>query len=153
MWDNNAPRVGAWPYLTGCVIYLVMSLVCFTGYCLPRSNVSYHAMMVLINLLSVVPLYGRALVVAAFGHRAPALSRMIMVHLSHPVGYMVTSLWATIITIPVWGMMPLRRSYTFWPCSRVCTLPPAGAALPGRCGCGGAGRATWTPGMLLEVPR
>ena len=81
MWDNNAPRVGAWPYLTGCVIYLVMSLVCFTGYCLPRSNVSYHAMTVLINLLSVVPLYGRALVVAALGHRAPALSRMIMVRL------------------------------------------------------------------------
>ena len=22
VWDNNAPRVGAWPYLTGCVIYL-----------------------------------------------------------------------------------------------------------------------------------
>ena len=69
VWDNNAPRVGAWPYLTGCVIYLVMSLVCFTGYCLPLSNVSYHAMTALINLLSVVP-YAAAGVHRAPGHHA-----------------------------------------------------------------------------------
>ena len=55
---------------------------------------------------------------AAGVHRAPALSRMIMLHLSHPVGYMVTSLWATIITIPVWA-----RSYR---CSTTCrTVAPA----------------------------
>ena len=94
VWDNNAAKVRYSPHLTGCVIYLVMSLVCFTGYCLPRSNVSYHAMMVLINLLSVVPLYGRALVVAAFGHRAPALSTNITVclWLMHTVGALLLTL-------------------------------------------------------------
>ena len=64
----------------------MLSLVCFTGYCLPRSNVSYHAM--------TLPIYGSALVVAAFGHRAPALSHMIMVRLwlVHTVGALLLAL-------------------------------------------------------------
>ena len=41
-------RTTAGPYLTGLTV-TDMSLVCFTGYCLPRSNVSYHAIQLLVT--------------------------------------------------------------------------------------------------------
>ncbi len=65
----------------GYVLYLALSAMCFTGYCLPVSNLSYHALCVIFNVVTVVPLYSLAILKGLYGGSSPHVSSIIGVRL------------------------------------------------------------------------
>jgi len=90
VYTSTAAAVGSAHFLVGYFIYLTLSLCCFTGYSLPRSNVAYHALVVLTSLVTLVPIYGDAILLALYGGTRPSCSstcmvRVWLIHMLAPI--------------------------------------------------------------------
>lgn len=74
-------------WLSGCVILLILIAVSFLGYVLPWGQISYWAVAVITNLLSVVPYIGDFLVIWIWGGFTvgmPTLIRFYSLHFIIP---------------------------------------------------------------------
>lgn len=66
----------------GYVLYVSSCLLCFTGYSLPRSNVSYHALVVIISLVgSCIPFYSQGFSRFVYGAVMPCGGETCMIRL------------------------------------------------------------------------
>ena len=66
----------------GYLLYVVSCALSFTGYSLPRSNVSYHAIVVIVSLVgSLLPFYSQGFIRLVFGAQMPEGSHNQMMRL------------------------------------------------------------------------
>lgn len=75
-------------WISGVTILLTIIAISFLGYVLPWGQISYWAVAVITNLLSIIPLIGKELVIWIWGRfsvRAPTLNRFYSLHFILPI--------------------------------------------------------------------
>jgi quinol-cytochrome oxidoreductase complex cytochrome b subunit len=75
------PRFSIW--LTGCTILLLSLGVCFTGYILVTGQMSYWALIVILNLATVLPIFDELIVNTFLAGSHPtswSISRVLSLH-------------------------------------------------------------------------
>ena len=79
------PRQRVW--YTGMIIFLLMIVTAFFGYVLPWGQMSYWAVTVITNLVSVIPFFGKSILIFLWGGLAvdqPTLTRIYGLHFLLP---------------------------------------------------------------------
>lgn len=85
IWFNRSKHIYVW--LRGVTILIILIAISFLGYVLPWGQISYWAVVVIINLLTVIPYLGESLTTWVWGgYRvgAPTLTRFFSLHFIIP---------------------------------------------------------------------
>jgi quinol-cytochrome oxidoreductase complex cytochrome b subunit len=95
----KAPREVLW--ILGCVIYLLMIVTAFMGYVLPWGQMSFHAAVVITNVLGSLPVIGPPITTWLWGGFAvdnATLNRFFSLH------YLLPFVIAGVVALHIWAL-------------------------------------------------
>jgi ubiquinol-cytochrome c reductase cytochrome b subunit len=105
------PRTRLWHI--GVLTFFFMIITAFLGYVLPWGQMSFWGVTVITNLLSIVPIYGEAIVVWIWGGHSvgqPTLNRFFLLHMLLAAIVLVLALAHLYVLHQVHSNNPLRIS-------------------------------------------
>ena len=82
-WGHRNFRPGKGPWASGAILFVLALGVCFTGYVLVFGQMSFWALVVILNLVTVLPVVDALVILALYGATYPvdwALGRMFVLH-------------------------------------------------------------------------
>jgi ubiquinol-cytochrome c reductase cytochrome b subunit len=108
-------------WVTGIILFLLLMVISFLGYILPWGQMSYWGAVVITNLISVIPFFGKSIIAwlwGGFSISNPTLNRFFILHYILPFLLLGISFLHIFFLHTVGSKNPINVES--WNCSVIC---------------------------------